>query len=137
MSWRSPYGSPQVAWFGLPAVGRKPVVAAFDGGRITSDGGVLLLAPVERKLGIAGALAQLIADPRNPAYVTHSVSGILRARILAIACGYEDADDFDVCAPTRRSSWPAAGCLTAAAICARSRPCRAGRTRPPCARWCA
>src|SRR5208337_1915105 len=91
-----PFGSPQVAPFGLPAVGGKPVVAAFDGGRITSDGGVLLLAPGERQLGIADTLSQLIADPRNPAYVTHSISDILRARILAIACGYEDADDLDV-----------------------------------------
>src|SRR5664279_6105959 len=91
-----PFGSPQVAPFGLPAVSSKPVVAAFDGGRITSDGGVLLLAPVERQLGIADTLAQLIADPRNPAYVTHSISDILRARILAIACGYEDADDLDI-----------------------------------------
>jgi len=81
--------------FGFPAVGRKKLVAAFDGGRITSDGGVLLLGAVERQLGIATALARLIADPRNPACVTHSVDDILRARILAIACGYEDADDLD------------------------------------------
>jgi hypothetical protein len=81
--------------FGLPAVGRKKLVAAFDGGRITSDGGVLLLSTVERRLGIAAKLARLIADPRNPAFVTHSVDDILRARILAIACGYEDADDLD------------------------------------------
>jgi hypothetical protein len=81
--------------FGFPAVGRKKLVAAFDGGRITSDGGVLLLGVVERQLGIAQMLAQLIADPRNPACVTHSVDDILRARMLAIACGYEDADDLD------------------------------------------
>ena len=81
--------------FGLPAVGRKKLVAAFDGGRITSDGGVLLLGVVERQLGIAQMLAQPIADPRNPACVTHSVDNILRARILAIACGWEDADDLD------------------------------------------
>jgi hypothetical protein len=81
--------------FGFPAIGRKKLVAAFDGGRITSDGGVLLLGAVERQLGIATALARLIADPRNPACVTHSVDAILRARILAIACGYEDADDLD------------------------------------------
>ena len=43
------------------------MVAAFDGGRITSDEGVLLLATVERHLGIADTLAPLIADPRNPA----------------------------------------------------------------------
>ena len=82
--------------FGFPAIERKKVVAAFDGGRLTSDGGVLLLGAVERQLGIADTLAPLISDPRNPLYVTHSVSDILRARILAIACGYEDGDDLDV-----------------------------------------
>ena len=81
--------------FGFPAIDRKRLVAAFDGGRITSDGGVLLLGTVERQLGIAAKLARLIADPRNPALVTHRVDDILRARILAIACGYEDADDLD------------------------------------------
>jgi DDE family transposase len=48
------------------------VVAAFDGGRISSDGGVLLLGAMERQLGIADTLAPLISDPRNPLYVTHS-----------------------------------------------------------------
>ena len=81
--------------FDFPAVGRKKVTAAFDGGRMTSDGGVLLLASVERRMGIARTLAPLIADPRNPLLVTHSVADILRARMLAIACGYEDADDLD------------------------------------------
>jgi len=81
--------------FLFPAVGRKKVIADFDGGRITSDGGVMLLAAAERRLGIADRLAGLIADPRNPALVTHSVADILRARMLAIACGYEDADDLD------------------------------------------
>lgn len=81
--------------FGFPAIGRKKLTAAFDGGRLTSDGGVLLLAAVERELGIAKRFAGLIADPRNPALITHSVADILRARMLAIACGYEDADDLD------------------------------------------
>jgi hypothetical protein len=81
--------------FDFPAVGRKKLTAAFDGGRITTDGGVLLLGTIERQLGIAAKLAAPIADPRNPALVTHSVDDILRARILAIACGYEDADDLD------------------------------------------
>jgi hypothetical protein len=81
--------------FGFPAVARKKVTAAFDGGRITSDGGVMLLAAAERRLGIAETLAPLIADPRNPLLVTHGVDDILRARMLAIACGYEDADDLD------------------------------------------
>ena len=81
--------------FNFPAVERKKLTAAFDGGRITSDGGVMLLAAVERALGIADRLAPLITDPRNPLLVTHSVADILRARMLAIACGYEDGDDLD------------------------------------------
>jgi hypothetical protein len=81
--------------FCFPAVGRKKLSGAFDGGRLTSDGGVMLLGVVERQLGIAATLARLVADPRNPLLVTHGVDDILRARILAIACGYEDADDLD------------------------------------------
>jgi hypothetical protein len=94
-SLSAPFGPPEPPLFSLPAVDRKKVVAAFDGGRITSDGGVMLLGAVERQLGIADTLARLISDPRNPAFVTHGVDDILRARILAIACGYEDADDLD------------------------------------------
>jgi hypothetical protein len=81
--------------FSFPAVERKKVIAAFEGGRITSDGGVILLAAVEKELGIADRLAPLITDRRNPLLVTHSVADVLRARMLAIACGYEDADDLD------------------------------------------
>jgi hypothetical protein len=81
--------------FSFPAVGRKKVTAAFDGGRLTSDGGVMLLGVAERRLGIADRLAGLITDRRNPLLITHSVADILRARMLAIACGYEDADDLD------------------------------------------
>src|SRR3954451_15276910 len=81
--------------FSFPTVERKKVSAAFDGGRITSDGGVMLLAAVEKKLGIAERLGALVPDPRNPLLVTHPVADILRARMLAIACGYEDADDLD------------------------------------------
>jgi len=59
-----------------PAVGRKKVIADFDGGRLTSDAGVMLLAAAERRLGIADRLAGLIADPRNPLFVTYSVADI-------------------------------------------------------------
>jgi len=79
----------------FPAVHRKKVTAAFDGGRLTSDGGVLLLAQAERAMGICTQLAGCIADPRNPSRVLHALPDILRARIFAIACGYEDADDLD------------------------------------------
>jgi Transposase DDE domain group 1 len=81
--------------FSFPAVARKKITAAFDGGRISSDGGVMLLAQAERRLGIADRLAGVIPDGRDPNRVTHLLPDILRARIFAIACGYEDADDLD------------------------------------------
>ncbi len=81
---------------GFPAIGFfEALTAAFDGGRLASDGGVMLLAAAERHLGICDRLAALIADPREPSRVVHPPADILRARILAIACGYEDADDLD------------------------------------------
>ena len=79
--------------FSFPAVERKKVTAAFDGGRLSSDGGVMLLAQAERRLGIAERLAAVIPDQRDPDRVTHLLPDILRARIFAIACGYEDGDD--------------------------------------------
>jgi Transposase DDE domain group 1 len=81
--------------FSFPAVQRKKVTAAFDGGRISSDGGVMLLAQADRRLGLAERLAGVIPDGRDPGRVTHLLADILRARIFAIACGYEDADDLD------------------------------------------
>ena len=81
--------------FSFPAVRAKKIAAAFDGGRITSDGGVMLLAAAERRLKLAEKLASAIRDPRDPARVRHSLVDILRARIFAIACGYEDANDLD------------------------------------------
>jgi hypothetical protein len=81
--------------FDLPSVARKKVSAGFDGGLITSDGGVALLALADRRIGIVDRIAGLIADPRDPALVTHSVASILRARVMAIACGYEDGNDLD------------------------------------------
>src|SRR5215468_1732347 len=81
--------------FSFPTVQRKKITAAFDGGRITSDGGVMLLAQAERRLGVAERLAQVIPDRRDQDRVTHLLPDILRARIFAIACGYEDADDLD------------------------------------------
>jgi len=82
------------ATFPFPAVGRKKITAAFDGGRLSSDGGVMLLALAERRLGIAERLARFIPDRRDPTRVRHAVADMLRARIFAIACGYEDCNDF-------------------------------------------
>jgi hypothetical protein len=88
-------GNDSVPIFGFPAVRRKKVTAAFDGGRITSDGGVLLLAQAEREMVLCEQLAACIADRRDQSRVVHALPDILRARVLAITCGYEDADDLD------------------------------------------
>ncbi|GGC73169.1 hypothetical protein GCM10011504_58240 [Siccirubricoccus deserti] len=61
--------------FGFPAIGRKKVAAAFDGGRLTSDGGVMLLAAAERQLGLCDRLAALIAE---------ATCGTLRLALLRI-----------------------------------------------------
>jgi len=81
--------------FAFPAVERKKVTAAFDGGRLSSDGGVMLLSQAERRLGLAERLAAVIPDERDASRVIHRLPDILRARIFAIACGYEDGDDLD------------------------------------------
>ena len=78
-----------------PAVARKKVTAAFDGGRLSSDSGVMLLSLAERRRGIAKTLVALIADRRDPAHVTHTVEDVLQARIFAIACGYPDGNDLN------------------------------------------
>src|SRR5829696_8527083 len=80
-------------WF--PAVRGKKLTAGFDGGRLSSDGGVMLLAQAARRMRIAERLAAVIPDRRDPTRVVHPLPEILLARILAIACGYEDADDLD------------------------------------------
>ncbi len=85
--------------FSFPAVGRKKVAAAFHSRRMTSVGRVMLLTTAEGAFGIADRLALLITDPRNPLLATHSVADILRARMLAIACGCEDADHSENRAP--------------------------------------
>jgi hypothetical protein len=81
--------------FCFPVVHPKKITAAFDGGRISSDGGVMLLAQAERRLGIADQLARMIPDERDASRVVHLLPDILRARIFAIACGYEDDDDLE------------------------------------------
>ena len=69
--------------------------AAFDGGRLTSDAGVLVLAEIERRLGIAERLARCLADPRSPERMRHTVADMIRFRVLLIAAGYPDANDCD------------------------------------------
>src|SRR4051812_10867088 len=80
--------------FSAPVAG-KEVRAAFDGGRMTSDGGVLVLAGIEGRLGIAERLARCLTDPRFPERVHHTLAEMIRFRVLLIAAGYPDANDCD------------------------------------------
>lgn len=81
--------------FDLPAVCRKKVSASFDGGAISSDGGLLLLREADRRLGLTRMLASCVQDRRDPSRIVHAVEEILLFRMMAIACGHEDADDCD------------------------------------------
>jgi hypothetical protein len=80
---------------GLSPVAGKPVHVAFDGGRMSSDAGVLVLAEIERRLGLADRLAKCLEDPRAPERVRHGLAEMIRFRALMIAAGYEDANDCD------------------------------------------
>src|ERR1051325_2667591 len=80
---------------GLPAVAGKPVHIGFDGGRLTSDGGILLLAAVEQRLNIAEVVAACIEDRRDPDRVVHEFAEMIRYRALLIAAGYPDGNDCD------------------------------------------
>ena len=81
--------------FSFPAVCRKKITAAFDGGRLTSNGGVMLLALADRRLGVAEKLAHVFPDGRDQSRIMHGLADMIRARMFAIACGYEDGNDLD------------------------------------------
>jgi hypothetical protein len=78
---------------GLSPVSGKTVVVNFDGGLLSSDGGILVLREVEQRLRVADRLAACIEDPRSPEQITHSLADIIRFRLLMISAGYEDGND--------------------------------------------
>lgn len=80
---------------GLSPVEGLEIHARFDGGAMSSNGGALLLREVERRIGLADVLASCLTDRRDPGRVQHSYTSMIRARMIAIACGEEDCDDHD------------------------------------------
>jgi hypothetical protein len=64
-------------------LGRRVVEGRFDGGSMTSDGGVMLLGEVDRKLALLEAVSRCIADPRSPALIEHGVRDMLRQRVCS------------------------------------------------------
>lgn len=82
--------------FGFAPVEGHKVVAAFDGGAMTSDAGALLLGAVDRSIGLVDRLARCFADARRPELIEHEVPTLVGQRVVAIALGYEDLIDHDV-----------------------------------------
>ena len=80
----------------LQGSGRRTLVADFDGGTITSDGGALLLREVDRQREIVRRFAACFVDARDPERTEHSVEDLLRQRIFALAAGYEDLNDHEL-----------------------------------------
>jgi hypothetical protein len=115
--------------FSLLNVCNKKVTAAFDGGTISSDGGVFLLAGADKRLGLIDALTSVFPDHRDPAQVRHSIADILRERIFAIACGYPDCNDLDGLRADPAFKMACDVCRTAVLIWPRNQLCRGWRTR--------
>ena len=80
---------------GLSPVAGKSLTAERDAGNLTSNGGLIALREIERRLDIADMIAKPIPDTRDPALVVHSYTDMVRARMMMIAAGYEDCDDID------------------------------------------
>lgn len=80
--------------FDFPTVAGKNVTASFDGGNITSDAGMMLIAMTDKKIGLTEALSNQIIDNRQTKKVRHTILELLRERIYGIASGYEDTNDF-------------------------------------------
>ena len=75
------------------ALGRRSVTGRFDGGRISSDAGGVLLREVDKRIGLTERLSRCFVDYRNPLSVEHGVEALVAQRIYAMALGYEDLND--------------------------------------------
>ena len=73
----------------------RAVVAAFDGGTITSDAGALLLGQTDQAIGLIDRFAACFKDQRTPDLVEHRVNTLVLQRVFGIALGYEDLNDHD------------------------------------------
>jgi hypothetical protein len=81
--------------FGFAPVEGREVVAAFDGGAITSDAGGLLLGATDRALDLMRRLTACFSDVRKQHLIEHEVVTLIAQRVFAIALGYEDLNDHD------------------------------------------
>jgi len=82
--------------FGFAPVEGRSVVAAFDGGLVTSDAGALLLGATDRAIGLVARFSSCFRDARSPELIEHEVRTLVGQRVFGIALGYEDLNDHDV-----------------------------------------
>ena len=83
------------ATFEFHGLNRRKVKARFDGGKLTSDAGVLLLREVEKRTGLIDGLAECFADHRDPRLIEHTVKDLVGQRVYGLCLGYEDLNDHD------------------------------------------
>jgi DDE family transposase len=81
--------------FGFEALGSREIVARFDGGTISSDGGSFLLRETDRRLNLLPRLADCFLDGRKQNLVDHSMQEMLAQRVYGLALGYEDLNDHE------------------------------------------
>ncbi|MBP7051034.1 MAG: transposase [Phycisphaerae bacterium] len=81
--------------FAFQPLGRRDVVARFDGGRVTYDGGGVLLRQIEERFGFIERFAACFTDHRDPELVEQSVTDLLKQRLFGLCLGYEDLNDHD------------------------------------------
>ena len=81
--------------FGFKACGKREIVARFDGGTISSDGGALLLRQTDQCLNLLPRLGECFLDGRHQEQVKHSILEMLSQRIYGLALGYEDINDHE------------------------------------------
>jgi hypothetical protein len=74
-------------------LGRCEIEANFEGGALSSDGGLMLLRQADRRLGLSKAVAEALHDPRNPERITHELRDLVAQRLYGLCCGYEDLND--------------------------------------------
>ena len=79
----------------LPKLGRRKVSACFDGGRISADGGALILQAADAALQLTQRLAACFSDFRNPTRCEHSLRDLVAQRLFGLVLGYEDVNDHD------------------------------------------
>ena len=114
--------------FSLQSICGKEITAGFQGGKIGLDSGVILLGGADKRLGLIERLTALIPDDRDPDQITHAMADVMQSRVIAIACGYPDANDLDTLPLDPAFKLDCGRLPESIPRSLRTRPCRCGRT---------